>query len=395
MITHLRTPYNASYDEAVYQRMLNWITEEAGIAPAFHVAETPVFIPAYVKERLLQAGADVIEVVTRPGFREFAQAAIPPGQAVPGQTKHPLFLQMDFGMCLDDAGKIIPQLVEAQGFPSLYFFQDLLAEAYRTFFDIPESFSSRFGGLSVEDYQELLGRTILHGEQAEHVILLEVEPQKQATRIDFIVAVKRLGIAEVCISDIKKEGRKLYYYRDGVKTQVKRIFNRVIFDELLKRDDLELAYHLTEEVEVAWAGHPDWFAMLSKHTMPLFDSPYVPKSYFLDQAPVEELDLREYVLKPLYSFAGQGVNLYPTLADLEAIEDPKNYILQRKVAYAPLVETLDEPARAEVRLMYLWPPEDEQPTLINNLVRLSKGEMVGVRYNKGKTWVGGSIGYFE
>ena len=152
---------------------------------------------------------------------------------------------------------------------------------------------------------------------------------------------------------------------------------------------------MTEEVDVEWAGHPDWFAMLSKHTMPLFDSPFVPKCYFLNQVPLGDIDLRDFVLKPLYSFAGQGVNLYPTEADLVAIKDPQNYILQRKVEYAPLVETLDEPARAEVRLMYLWPPEDEQPTLINNLVRLSKGEMVGVRYNKGKTWVGGSIGYFE
>ncbi|MEL6667876.1 MAG: hypothetical protein AAFP08_02835 [Bacteroidota bacterium] len=415
MITHLRQAYNGAFKQSSHDALLAWLSEQAGVAPKFQVSETPVFIPAYLKARLLEAGKDIIDVVTSERFFEHAPGAIPSGQAVPGRTPHPLFLQMDFGLCMDDEGKVIPQLVEAQGFPSLYFFQDVLAAGYREFFDIPEHFTSRFGGLSVEDYHRILADCILDGEDPEEVVLLEVEPDKQTTQIDFELAQKQLGLQVLCISEVERKGDKLYYTKDGRQVRIKRIFNRVIFDELLKRTDFDLSFHMTEEVDVSWAGHPDWFAMLSKHTLPLFDSPYVPKSYFLkdvlgdkDQSDahtsstrsgngsfVEAIDLRKYVLKPLYSFAGQGINLNPTLEDLKAVPDPENYILQQKVTYEPLVDTLDIPAKAEVRMMYLWPPGEAAPMLINNLVRLSKGEMVGVRYNKGKTWVGGSIGYFE
>ncbi|MEM8583001.1 MAG: hypothetical protein AAGF87_01970 [Bacteroidota bacterium] len=415
MITHLRQAYNGSFKQSSHDSLINWLTEQAGVRPKFQVSETPVFIPTYLKERLLEAGKDIIEVVTSQRFFDLSPSAIPKGQAVPQRTDHPLFLQMDFGLCLDEAGKITPQLVEAQGFPSLYFFQDMLAAGYRKFFDIPDHFTSRFGGLSVEDYHRLLADCILDGEDPKEVALLEVEPDQQTTRIDFELANKQLGIPVLCISELERSGNKLYYKRDGQRIRIKRIFNRVIFDELLKRDDFDLQFNLTEEVDVSWAGHPDWFAMLSKHTLPLFDSQYVPKSYYLsdilgiDAHPTsqssgfrerigdfeDDSDLRKYVLKPLYSFAGQGINLSPTVADIKAVPDPENYILQTKVSYEPLVETLDEPASAEVRMMYLWPPDAAEPILINNLVRLSKGKMIGVRYNKGKTWVGGSIGYFE
>ncbi|MEM6394899.1 MAG: hypothetical protein AAF741_01030 [Bacteroidota bacterium] len=415
MITHLRQKYNGSFSERSYHSLVSWLTEQAGVAPKFQVSETPVFIPKYLKERLLEAGNDIIKVITSNHFFEHAPKGLPAGQAVPRRTEHPLFLQMDFGLCLDETGKTIPQLVEAQGFPSLYFFQDMLAAGYRKFFDIPDHFTSRFGGLGVDEYHQLLSDCILDGNDPAEVALLEVEPDQQTTQIDFELASRRLGIPILCISDLKRSGRKLFYRKEGKDIPVRRIFNRVIFDELLKRDDLDLQFSMIEEVDVSWAGHPDWFAMLSKHTLPLFDSQYVPRSYFVSDVLGEithpdsrssrprerissfgeRLDLRKYVLKPLYSFAGQGVNLSPTEDDLKNIPDPENYILQKKVSYEPLIETLDEPARAEVRMMYLWPPEKDEPILINNLVRLSKGKMVGVRYNKGKQWVGGSIGYFE
>ena len=101
------------------------------------------------------------------------------------------------------------------------------------------------------------------------------------------------------------------------------------------------------------------------------------------------------MLKPLYSFAGTGVIIHINRFDLDAIQDPENYILQRKVEYAPVVPTPDVPAKAEVRMMMLWERGAERPYLVNNLVRLSKGQMVGVRYNKDKVWVGGSVGFFR
>lgn len=227
------------------------------------------------------------------------------------------------------------------------------------------------------------------------VILLEVDPRGQTTRIDLVVACAELGIEEVCISEVILEDGKLSYYKDGVKTPVHRIYNRVIFDDLKARPDLKRTFNMIEDAEVEWAGHPNWFFLISKYSLPFIDSPYVPKTFFVADLDTYPDDLENYVLKPLHSFAGMGVNLHPTVADLEAIEHPEHFILQRKVTYAPIVETLDDPARVELRMMYLWPDDADKPRLVINLVRLSKGEMIGVRYNKGKTWVGGSVGYFE
>ncbi|PHI19560.1 hypothetical protein CEQ90_11840 [Lewinellaceae bacterium SD302] len=393
MIPTLRTVYNENFSQSRYDVMLAWLSEQHDCTPNFHVSETPIFISAELRDHLMAASADVTKVITAPGFSERAEWALLPDQRVPGRTPHPLFIQMDYGLCKMADGSIEPRLIEAQGFPSLYFFQELLGRAYRKYFDIPEGYGSFFNGLDRERYHELLRACILNGEDPRHVVLLEVEPEKQTTRIDFVVACDQLGIAELCISDLILEGRELFYLRDGVKTKVKRIFNRVIFDELLQRPDLERQFNMTEDVDVDWAGHPEWFFMLSKHTLPEFDSRYVPKSFFLSD-PDLPTDLENYVLKPLYSFAGAGVVLNPTRAEINAVGNKDHYILQEKVEYAPLIKTLDEPARAEVRLMYLWPPDEPEPILVNNLVRLSKGKMIGVRYNKGKTWVGGSIGYF-
>ncbi|MEM9258598.1 MAG: hypothetical protein AAGA62_03065, partial [Bacteroidota bacterium] len=237
-------------------------------------------------------------------------------------------------------------------------------------------------------------RSILGKHAPENVVLLEVDPEKQNTRVDFLICCRELGIAELCISDVELDGDKLYYQLDGVRTRIHRIFNRVIFDELNARPDLKRSFNMIEEVDVEWAGHPNWFFLLSKFTLPFIDSPYVPDTRFLHE--IEELpaDLSAYVLKPLYSFAGAGVDLYPTVEKIKAIAKPEHYILQKKVRYADLVETLDVPARAEIRMMYVWPEDAAEPILLNNLVRLSKGEMVGVKYNKDKTWVGGSLGYF-
>ncbi len=393
MLKAIRTNYNSQFSPAAYEAMLEWIAQECGRPAKFSIAETPIFISPALKEHLLAASEDIIAVITQPDFAEKAQAALLPDQIVPNRTDRPLFIQMDFGLCQDEQGNIIPQLIEAQGFPSLYFFQGVLSEAYQRFMPVPKDRRSFFGDLDQPAYQSLLRQAILGDQSAEETILLEIEPHKQTTNIDFSAATRQIGIREVCISALILEGKSLFYDRDGVKTPVKRIYNRVIFDELLQRPDLKRSFNLTEEVAVEWAGHPDWFFMISKHSLPLFQSKYVPATYFLDQLPSIPADLENYVLKPLYSFAGAGVILNPTAADIAAISKPQHYILQRKVQYASLIPTPDVAAKAEIRLMYIWLPDSPRPVLVNNLVRLSKGEMVGVRYNKGKTWVGGSIGY--
>lgn len=395
MIKALRRNHNDNFQEEVYQEMLNWIEKQYQHRPKFHVAETPVFIPAKLRDHLFQACKDILDVVKQPGFAERSAAAIPRGEVVPNQTEKPLFLQFDFALVEEESGEVLPQLIECQGFPSLYFFQYLLDQAYRKFFKLPKQLHSRFGDYSPTEYLDLLREVILGGHAEENVVLLEVDPVGQTTRIDFVVCCKELGIAEICISDVELDGGKLYYQREGVRTQIHRVFNRVIFDELNLRPDLKRTFNMVEQAEVEWAGHPNWFFLLSKFTLPMIDSPYVPDTQFLHEVKQLPEDLENYVLKPLYSFAGAGVDLYPTPEKIAAIEKPHHFILQRKVEYARVIETLDESAKAEVRMMFIWPEGEAEPILLNNLVRLTKGEMVGVKYNKDKTWVGGSLGYFE
>ena len=395
MIPALRRQYNQAFTNEAYRAMLDWMGGQYGHLPKFNVAETPVFFPREFRDKVFAACEDVLSVLTAPGYAERAAAAIPEVENVPGQDERPMFMQLDFGVCRAEDGSLIPQLVEAQGFPSLYHFQVLLDRSWRRFFPVPEGFSARFDGSTQEEYLELLKRTILGDYAPEQVVILEVDPKNQTTRIDLVVAAAELGVAELCISDLEFQDGKLYYDNKGARTRVRRIYNRVIFDDLKARPDLVRQFNLVEEAEVEWAGHPNWFFLISKYSLPFMDSPYVPETYFVSELDHYPKNLEEYVLKPLYSFAGMGVNLHPTVADLRALDRPGHYILQKKVTYAPIVETLDEPARVELRMMYLWPKDAARPILVNNLVRLSKGEMIGVRYNAGKTWVGGTLGYFE
>jgi len=395
MITHLRQQFNAGFNEANYQKLLSWVEQQFNYRPPFRIAETPVFIGKDLKQQLIQACEDITDVIVQPNFRELSQGAVLAGQEVPGETPHTTFLQMDFGICKDENGNLKPQLIEVQGFPSLYFFQDLVARGYRKHYPIPDNFSHLLGGRTSAQYTEMLRRAIIGNHDPENVILLEVEPETQVTAIDFVAAKHAIGIETVCVSKLKVKGKDVFYEKDGRLIQVKKVFNRVIFDELIRRDDLPREFYFTNEHNIEYAGHPHWFFRISKHTLPLLDSPYVPKSYFLNELDEWPEDLHNYVLKPLYSFAGTGVIINLNRHDLDAITDPENYILQRKVEYAPVIPTPNEPAKCEIRMLMLWEENAPRPVIVNNLARLSKGLMVGVRYNKDKDWVGGSVGFFE
>jgi hypothetical protein len=123
--------------------------------------------------------------------------------------------------------------------------------------------------------------------------------------------------------------------------------------------------------------------------------PYVPETFFLKDVKQPPADTENYVLKPLFSFAGQGVIIDLTPDDLKKIKDPENWILQRKVKYADVIDTPDIPAKVEIRIFYFWKDGEARPVPTNNLARISKGKMIGVRYNKDKEWVGGSFCWFE
>jgi hypothetical protein len=184
---------------------------------------------------------------------------------------------------------------------------------------------------------------------------------------------------------------------NGKKTQVKRIYNRIIFDDLQQQtpEVQEKGKILFEDLEVEWCPHPNWFYRISKYTLPLIRHPYVPATWYLNEIKQIPANLENYVLKPLFSFAGQGVVIDITQADIDKVKDPENWILQRKVKYADVIQTPDVPAKAEIRVFYFWKDGVTRPVATNNLGRLSKGKMIGVRYNKDKEWVGGNFCYFE
>ena len=395
MVAPIRAAYNAAFTDARYQEFLKDITNTYNYKPPFRIAETPVFITNPLKERLFEACELITDTICKPDFHQLSKGAVLSGQIVPNETPHTTFLQMDFGICKDENGEYIPQLIEVQGFPSLYMFQDLVASAYRKHFDIPDNYSHLFGGLDSAAYTDLFKKIVVGDSNPENVVLLEVEPDKQVTAIDFVATKHKLGIEYLCVTDLKKEGKDVYYIKNGKKIGVEKIYNRVIFDELIKRDDLKREFYFTQEANVEWIGHPHWFFRISKHTLPLLNNKYVPKSYFLNELKEYPEDLHNYVLKPLYSFAGTGVLININRYDLDAIEDKENYILQRKVEYAPVIPTPNVHSKCEIRMLMLWERGAARPVIVNNLARLSKGEMVGVRYNKDKDWVGGSVGFFE
>lgn len=397
MIPEIRNRYNREFTIEKYALFLKDIEEEYNHRPPFRICETPVFIPNKLKQQLVDACRHIYEVVVQPDFKNITQDAIKhPSLQVPAEDYHTRFLQMDFGICVDEEGELSPQLIELQGFPSLYFFQDQLSKAYRQHFEIPEGFTVHPEGKGAEYYLGILKKVIVGDHDPKNVVLLDVEPEEQATYIDFLGAARHLGIKVLCISKLKKRGKKLFYLdENGKEIWVERIYNRVIFDELKQRDDLEREFSFRDEVDVEWVGHPSWFFRISKYTLPLLDSPFVPDSYFLNRIDDYPEDLSRYVLKPLYSFAGSGVKIDITREDLDAIEDRENYILQKKVNYSPVVETLSEPAKCEIRMMMIWEKGRDSGRLVNNLVRLSKGLMSGVKYNKDKNWVGASVGFFE
>ena len=397
MIPEIRQRYNQTFSTGKYQCFIDDLNGAFGHTIPFRVAETPVFIPPAFKTELVRAADEIVDFLVRPGFRQRTEAAIPAGLRVPNEDSHPLFLALDFAVCAHPNGSLIPQLIELQGFPSLYGFEDWLAHKYRKHFYVPENVTHLFGGHDSETYRKRLQAALLNGHAPENVVLLEIEPLKQNTAIDFFVTQQYSGIKPLCISKVIREGRQLFYENDGVKTPIRRIYNRVIFDELLRRDDLKRDFNLTEDVDVEWAGHPNWFFRVSKYTMPMLQSRYVPECRFLSDFTVFPEDLENYVLKPLFSFSGQGIRYNVAKTDLDSIPAAERalYLLQRKVIYEPVLQAPDGKVKVEIRLMFLWEKHLPRPELLLNLVRLSRGEMIGVKYNRNQTWVGGTVGFFE
>ncbi len=396
MIPSLRKAFNESFTKAVYEDFIKDLHSKHPGAIEFRIAETPVFVNKEFSEKMLAACESIIDFITAPDFKILTERSIPRQEKMSKENDHTHMIAFDFGVCLNESGELEPQLIEMQGFPSLYGFQVYYPEVLSKHFSIPHQFSHYLNGYTTELYLNDLKDVIVAGEASENVILLEIKPHEQKTRIDFYCTRDYLGIQPVCITELIQEDRQLFYILNGKKTRIKRIYNRVIFDDLNAQKEMLGNYvDITQDLDVEWIPHSNWFYRISKFTLPFIHHPYVPETFFLNEIKQLPRDLENYVLKPLFSFAGQGVVIDLTQQDIETVKDPENWILQRKVKYADLIATPDIPAKVEIRMLYLWKDGWPRPKAATNLARLSKGKMIGVRYNKDKEWVGGSFCYFE
>jgi hypothetical protein len=395
MIERIRERFNAAFTPEKYQAFLADIASDFGFAPTFRMAETPFFIPKALENQLLAGCQQVIDFIKRPDFKALTQRSIELNTAVPNEDTHTQFLAIDFGIC-EEEGKIIPKLIEVQGFPTIFNFQFHLFRKILNQYPFLSDLSPYPDGSDETEYLKLLRDVILGKHAPEEVILLEIEPDKQNTTIDFHYARRDLGIAVVCVTDVIKEGKELYYKSaSGERVRIHRIYNRVIFDELNLRKDLRLNFNFEDELDVEWAGHPNWYTRISKFILPYLHGPYFIETNLLSELESIPSDLENYVLKPLFSFSGAGVIFNVTREDVEAVQDRDLYILQKKVHYAPVIASPDGNVKVEVRIFCLWPEGAESPTVVGNLARLSRGEMIGVKFNRDRDWVGGSIGLFE
>ena len=397
MIADLRAKFNESFTEEIYASFLRDLHSKHPGSIEFRVAETPVFIPPEFRDQMLSACESIVDIIKAPGFKAATDAAIPATDFVPGKENPPQCIAFDFGVCMNDQGKIEPQLVEMQGFPSLYAFQVYYPEVMQKHFSVTKDFTQFLNGYTKETYLSELKRILTGDGEVENTILLEIKPHEQKTRIDFYCNQDYFGIQPVCITDLIAVGNQLFYFHPEKKERirVKRIYNRVIFDDLhSQRETVGQHIDLSRPWDVEWIPHPNWYYRISKYTLPFIKNPFVPKTHFLDQIKDMPSDLENYVLKPLFSFAGQGVVIDVRREDIDAVKDPANWILQKKVNYAAVIKTADDPAKLEIRIMYLWPDGAPRPKAAINLARLSKGKMIGVRYNQDKTWVGGSVALF-
>jgi hypothetical protein len=391
MIPALREAFNRNFLPETYQRLLRNLEITAGTPIAFRVSETPCFLPKALLDQMAEYGRDlVLQLVNNPEYHRASEVTVPPQYNVANESPRPMFLQVDFGLVRNADGELEPKLVELQAFPSLYGYQPVLAKQYIESYRLPAELGIYLGGYDHDRYLQLLRKLIVAGHDPEHVILLEIHPEKQKTLCDFLITQRDLGIPIVDILKLKKRGKHLFYENAGREVPVQRIYNRCIVDEL-ERKGIVLPFDLTEPLDVEWAGHPNWYYRISKFSIPYLKHACVPKTWLLDQNSTVPRDNENYVLKPLYSFAGLGIKFNPTQADVNAIpaEQRPHYMLQERMRFEPVIKTPHGMTQAEIRIMYVW-PEDGEITPVLPLLRMGRGIMMGVDHNKNLDWVGGS-----
>ena len=391
MVPALREEFNRKYTPESYRRFLLSLDAACGTHIDFRVSETPCFVPNSLLQQMAQYGRELVaQLVDNPDYRRASNAAVPPKYNVPNESRLPMFVQVDFGLVRNADGELEPKLVELQAFPSLYGYQAAAAHQYVESYGLSRDLGIYLSGYDDDSYWRLMRQLIVGEHDPENVILMEIDPEHQKTLPDFLITQRKLGIAIVDILSLVKRGRRLFYRNNGREIEVRRIYNRCIVDEL-ERKGITVPFDLREELDVEWAGHPNWYFRISKFSIPYLKHQSVPKTWFLDQLGELPPDNQNYLLKPLYSFAGVGIKFAPTQSDIDAIppDQRHNYILQERVQFEPVIQTPHGPTQMEIRMMFVW-PEGGELTPVLPLVRMGRGIMMGVDHNKNLEWVGGS-----
>jgi len=393
MIPALREKFNRDFTTEKYQSFLQSLARACGTPIEFRVSETPCFVPKELLDRMAHYGIELVQqLLSSPRYMRVSDKTIPPAYNVANESPRPMFVSVDFGLVRNRDGGFDPMLVELQAFPTLYAYQPLSAQHYIDQYGLSRELGIYLGGFNHDTYRKLLHDVIVGSHNPENVILMEIDPQFQKTLPDFLVTQKELGIAVVDVLSLKKRGRKLYYTKDGRDVEVERIYNRMIVDELEKKA-VRLPFDITEALDVEWAGHPNWYFRISKFSIPYLNHRCVPDTWFLDENPTIPEDNENYILKPLYSFAGSGIKFAPTEADINAIpaSERHNYIIQERLRFQPVIDTPFGPTQMETRIMYIW-PEGGELTPVLPLIRMGRGMMMGVDHNRNLAWVGGTAG---
>lgn len=394
MIPHLRRTFNQNFTSEKYYDFLAALDRRCGTPVKFRVAETPCFFPKSLLDNMAEDGRVLInQLIESREYRKQSDVTIPREYNVPNESSRPMFLQVDFGLTRNERGELEPKLVELQAFPSLYAYQPALTQEYCNGYALDAKVNTFLSGLACDSYRQLLCRAILSGHASENVILLEIDPLEQKTLPDFVLTKKLCDIETVNVLDLKKQGRALYYLKNGREVHVERIYNRMIIDEVIRKG-IRLPFDLRDDLDVEWAGHPNWYFRISKFSIPFLKHECVPRTWFLDEIKSLPVDRENYLLKPLYSFAGIGIKFAPTDEDIAAIQSNQRheYIIQERIAFEPVIDTPHGMTQAEIRIMYIWLESDPQPTPVLTLVRMGRGKMMGVDHNRNLEWVGGSAG---
>lgn len=399
MISAARNWFIQNFTQEKYQQYIQNLEREHPHAIQFRIAETPVFIPKSFEQQMLDTTEYIISIIGMKGFKAMTDSAVPDYINKTDEGEHPHFMVFDFGIAQKQDGTFEPQLVEMQGFPSLFMYQLYQEATSREAFEIPEDYTQFLNGFDKEKVIEKMHEIVLGNENPENVILLELFPEKQKTKIDFYYTQDHLNIPIVCLSEIKKHGNQLFYTKDNQEIPIHRIYNRLIWDDIIHHGDEFIRNQaqmiMEKDLQVHWVTHPSWFYRVSKFTLPFLRHPNIPETRFLSEYLEPPKDLENYVLKPLFSFGGQGVKIHVTPYDFWSIQDPENYILQKKVDYAAVINTPSSPVKAEIRIFYFWDENGGKPVATHNLARLTREEMIGVSYNHQSDWVGGSFALFE